>query len=42
MIRALLLALVLAFGLSTPSWALDVFACEPEWAALAREILEKL
>ena len=38
MIRAMLLPLVLAFGLSTPSWALDVFACEPEWAALAREI----
>lgn len=38
MIRAMLLALVLSFGLSTPSRALDVFACEPEWAALAREI----
>lgn len=34
--RALSLALVLAFA--APAHALDVFACEPEWGALAREL----
>jgi zinc/manganese transport system substrate-binding protein len=38
MIRSLYLAVLLALGVSSPSWALGVFACEPEWAALAREI----
>jgi len=38
MIRAIVLAALLALGVSTPSWALSVFACEPEWAALASEI----
>ncbi len=33
----LLLAWVLLAGFS-PAWALNVFACEPEWAALAREL----
>jgi len=38
MFRSLVLAAVLALGVSTPSWAMNVFACEPEWAALASEI----
>ena len=38
MIRTFILAGLLALGVSTPSWALSVFACEPEWAALAVEI----
>lgn len=38
MIRKLILGFILAFGVSTPSWAMGVFACEPEWAALAQEI----
>jgi zinc/manganese transport system substrate-binding protein len=38
MIRTLVLALLLAIGVSSPSWALSVFACEPEWAALSTEI----
>jgi zinc/manganese transport system substrate-binding protein len=38
MIRTLLLAVLLALGVASPSWALSIFACEPEWAALAREI----
>jgi len=38
MIRAIVLAVLLALGVSTPSWALSVFACEPEWAALSTEI----
>lgn len=38
MIRSLVLAVLLALGVSSPSWALSVFACEPEWAALASEI----
>ena len=38
MIRKLILGFILALGVSTPSWAMGVFACEPEWAALAQEI----
>jgi zinc/manganese transport system substrate-binding protein len=38
MIRAFMLAALLTIGISTPSWALSVFACEPEWAALSTEI----
>lgn len=38
MIRTFVLAALLAFGVSSPSWAVSVFACEPEWAALASEI----
>lgn len=38
MFRSLLLAALLAVGVSTPCWAMNVFACEPEWAALATEI----
>jgi zinc/manganese transport system substrate-binding protein len=38
-IRIVLLAALLAPIHATPSWAdLKVFACEPEWAALAQEI----
>ena len=38
MFRSLVLAAVLALGVTSPTWAMGVFACEPEWAALATEI----
>ena len=38
MIRSLVLAMLLALGVASPTWAMGVFACEPEWAALANEI----
>lgn len=38
MIRTLFIAALLALGVASPSWAMGVFACEPEWAALAQEI----
>lgn len=38
MFRSLVLAVLLALGVSSPTWAMSVFACEPEWAALATEI----
>lgn len=38
MIRTLFIAAVLALGVTSPGWAMGVFACEPEWAALATEI----
>jgi zinc/manganese transport system substrate-binding protein len=40
-LRALIVGAAAAIGAlaaSTPSWALSVFACEPEWAALSKEI----
>lgn len=37
-LKILALAALMALGVSTPSWALNVFACEPEWAALSSEI----
>lgn len=40
-LRALIIGAAAAIGAlaaSTPSWALSVFACEPEWAALSKEI----
>src|SRR3954467_6979428 len=37
--KSIIAALLLAFGAASPAQAnLNVFACEPEWAALAREI----
>lgn len=37
-LKMLGLALLMAVGVSSPSWAISVFACEPEWAALSAEI----
>src|SRR5258706_12270723 len=37
--KSIIAALLLAFGAASPAYAnLNVFACEPEWAALATEI----
>src|SRR4030081_3931851 len=37
--KSIIAALLLAFGAASPARAnLNVFACEPEWAALATEI----
>src|SRR3954470_5432799 len=37
--KSIIAALLLAFGAASPAYAnLNVFACEPEWAALSTEI----
>ena len=37
--KSIIAALLLAVGAASPAYAnLNVFACEPEWAALATEL----